>query len=41
MRLLRWMGDNVPRDRRNECICKKLEFTPIDDKMRENCFEMV
>ena len=42
VRLLRWMGDNVPRDgRRNECICKKLEFTPVDDKMRENCFKIV
>lgn len=36
MRILKWISGNMLIDRiRNNCICNKLEFTPIDNKMRE------
>ena len=37
MKMLKWMNDNTLRDRiRNEYICRKLQVTPIENKMREN-----
>lgn len=36
--MLRWMNGNTLRDIRNGCTTKKLEFSMIDDTVRESQF---